>query len=285
MLGTTTLVALLPALAHAWGAPSYDGVRLVWAETFPGSSGTPPNAGNWNTITNIRVNNELQRYTTSTANLQISGGGTLQIVPWRDSQGGWTSGRVESKYTFVPAPGRVTFAEAPIRFGDHPVAHKAGLWPAFWLLGEAIRYGTGWPACGEVDIMETVNGQPTGYGTLHCGSYPGGPCNEPYGLGNPVGFGDQGWHTWRVQWDRTPGDWRDETIRWFLDGNLFGSVSGARVGDQAVWSTLAHSPMFFILNMAVGGDWVRQLSLPPPPQTLTDRLHRLANSDLAARLP
>src|SRR4051812_28934303 len=97
------LLPFLPALAHAWGPPSYGGFNLVWAETFAGGEGTPPNAGNWNTITNIHVNNELQRYTTSTANLQISGGGTLQIVPWRDGRGGWTSGRVESRFTFTPA--------------------------------------------------------------------------------------------------------------------------------------------------------------------------------------
>lgn len=29
-----------------------------------------------------------------------------------------------------------------------------GLWPAFWLLGSSFYKGTGWPFCGEIDILE-----------------------------------------------------------------------------------------------------------------------------------
>jgi len=270
---STLFSAAVPlALVRAWGAPSYSGFNLVWQETFAGTSGTSPNTNTWNIVTNLHVNNEVQTYTSSTANLQLSGGSTLQIVPWRDSSGAWTSGRIESRYTFTPAAGRLTFAEGLIRFGDNPTSNKQGLWPAFWLLGDSERHGTGWPQCGEVDIMETVNGQLTGYGTVHCGSYPGGTCNEPNGIAGNTGIPDQGWHTWRVQFDRRPGDWRSETITWTLDGRQFASVSGSRIGDQAIWGTLAHSPMFFILNMAVGGNWVSRLSfLLSNPHTLCVR--------------
>jgi beta-glucanase (GH16 family) len=241
------LSLLLPSLVQAWGAPGYNGYNLLWQETFAGASGSPPMDYNWFRITNLHVNNEVQEYTTDLRNMQLSGGSTLQIVPWRDAYGRWTSGRIESKGTFTPAPGRVTFAEAAIRFGDSPTNHKQGIWPAFWLLGDAIRRGTGWPLCGEIDILETVNGQTTGYGTVHCGTYPGGPCNEPSGLSGSTGFGDQGWHTWRVAFDLTSGDWRSQSINWYLDGRLFSSVPGSRVGDEGIWSTLAHSPLFVIL--------------------------------------
>jgi hypothetical protein len=36
---------------------------------------------------------------------------------------------------------------------------------------------------------------------------------------------------------------------------VFHQMSGAEIGDQGVWGTLAHSPMFVILNVAVGGNW------------------------------
>src|SRR5690606_10274699 len=99
--------------------------------------------------TDISVNNELQQYTTSNRNLQNSGGETLQIVPWRDGDG-WTSARVESKYTFTPKEGSLTVAEAEIRFGNNNIENKKGFWPAFWLLGDSIRKGTDWPGAGEI---------------------------------------------------------------------------------------------------------------------------------------
>jgi len=239
----------------AWGAPGYGGYRLVWQDDFAGGAGELPNGDNWNMITNLRVNNELQDYTTSNRNLQRSGGSTLQIVPWNEN-GRWTSGRVESKYEFTPEAGRLTMAEARIRFGDNPIANKKGYWPAFWLLGASIRRGTDWPRCGEIDILETVNGQLRGLATVHCDVYPGGICNEPTGRGASTGFPDQGWHNWRVVWDRRNGDWTQQTITWYLNEQQFHQVAGWSIGSEGIWQTLAHSPMYFILNMAVGGDLV-----------------------------
>jgi len=205
----------------------------------------------------LGVNAELETYTSSTKNVQLSGGSTVQLVPWRDAgvQGGWSSGRLESKYTFTPAAGQRTMAEAQIRFGGNAIANKKGIWPAFWTLGDSIRHGTGWPACGEIDILETVNGQLTGYGTMHCDVSPGGICNEFNGIGGNIGIPDQGWHTWRAVWDRTNGDWRAQTITWFMDGRQYHQISGARINNQAVFESVTAKPLFFILNVAVGGGW------------------------------
>ena len=255
----TPLVALLAPLATAFDAPQYQGYNQVWQENFSGTSGSPPNGNNWNIVSgDIGTNNELQTYTSSARNVQCSGGSTLQLVPWRDGSAakGWTSGRVESKYTFTPAPGRRTAAEAQVRFGANDIANKQGFWPAVWLLGDSVHSGTPWPQCGELDIVETVNGQLTGYGTVHCNTSPGGICNEPNGIGGHVGIANQDWHTWRVQFDRTPGSWQDESITWFQDGQQFYQVTGGRIGDQNVWNSLNHSPLYFILNVAVGGNWV-----------------------------
>ncbi len=182
---------LVPGRARGWRAPSYGGLNVVWQDGFTGPGGSSPDGSNWNMVTgNLGVNGELETYSSSTANVQISGGGTVQLVPWRDgsTSGGWTSGRIESTFTFTPGAGRLTVAEAQIRFGDNQPSAKKGLWPAFWLLGDAIRHGTGWPRCGEIDVLETVNGQMTGYGTVHCDSSPGGRCNEPSGLSGSTGF-------------------------------------------------------------------------------------------------
>jgi beta-glucanase (GH16 family) len=253
------LLSLFASLAVAWDAPQYSGYTRVWQSTFGGSSGTSPDQSQWNIITgNLGVNAEWETYSSSTRNLQVSGGNTLQIVPWRDSSvsGGWTSGRVESKYTFTPTAGKRTMGEAQVRFGTASTANKKGIWPAFWLLGDSLRHGTGWPACGELDVLETVNGQLTGYGTVHCDVYPGGICNEGQGIGSTIGIPDQDWHTWRIVWDRTPSSWQGESITWFMDGRQFHQITGSRIGNQNVWNSLCHSPMYFILNVAVGGSWV-----------------------------
>ncbi|CAM1502635.1 Fc.00g074110.m01.CDS01 [Cosmosporella sp. VM-42] len=248
----------LAGITAAWDAPGYSGFNRVWQDNFSGSGGASPNGNNWNIITGyLNVNAELEVYTSSSRNLQLSGGQTLQIVPWKDSSqsGGWTSGRVESKYTFTPQAGKVTRAEAAVRFGTNPTGNKQGIWPAWWMLGDSLRHGTGWPACGELDALETVNGQLTGYGTMHCDVYPGGICNEGTGIGGNIGIPNQDWHTWRVDINRNAGSWQQETITWYMDGQQFHQISGSRINNQNVWNAVAHSPFYFILNVAVGGSW------------------------------
>ncbi len=53
--------------------------------------------------------------------------------------------------------------EGVIRFGSNAQGNKQGMWPAFWMLGESIHHGTPWPQCGELDIMERVNGGFSGF--------------------------------------------------------------------------------------------------------------------------
>ncbi|KAK3379085.1 glycoside hydrolase family 16 protein [Lasiosphaeria ovina] len=252
---SASLLSFLPVLVSAWGAPSYGGYNLVWSDSFAGSGGNLPNQNNWNIIDGyLNVNGELETYRATSKQVQTSGGNTLQIVPWRDGSS-WTSGRIESKYTFSPQAGKRTMAEALIRFGGNDISTKQGIWPAFWLLGDSLRHGTGWPACGELDIMESVNGRLTGYGTMHCDTYPGGICNEPNGRGGNIGIPSQDWQTWRIVWDRTPSAWQSQTITWFLNGQQYWQIRGSDINNQNVWNTVANNPMYFILNVAVGGSW------------------------------
>ena len=250
----------LAAVTHASAPPSYSGYNLIWSDDFAGNGGSFPNTANWNIISGyLGVNDELETYQDSTTEVQLSGGETLQLVPWTDSttEYGWSSGRIESIYTLTPSDGEVTRVEASLQFGTNPTSTKQGLWPAFWMLGDALRTGAAeWPACGELDIMEQVDGVLTGYGTMHCDVDPGGICNEPSGLGASTGIPDQSWHTWRLEWDRTNSNWEDQTITWSLDGTTFHQILGSQIGDSGVWAAVAQSPVYFILNMAVGGDWV-----------------------------
>ncbi|KAI1842848.1 hypothetical protein JX265_002615 [Neoarthrinium moseri] len=238
--------------------PSIPGYHIKWSDAFAGNSGMLPDESKWEIIDRyLNVNNEQETYKKNSKNIQRSGGGTLQLVPWKDGSAphGWSSGRIESHYTFTPVAGGKTLAEAKIRFGSAAIANKQGIWPAFWILGDKLRHGGSWPACGELDILETVNGKLTGYGTVHGGTYPGGIFNEPNGIQGHIEIPNQGWHVWRMVWDRSHGSWRDETITWFMDGKQFHQISGSRINDEQAWGVLCHSPLYFILNVAVGGGW------------------------------
>ena len=255
-----TFLATMAAVASAWQAPQYNGYSRVWQATFMGPRGTLPHPNNWNIIEgDENHNNEFQRFTSSTQNVLFSGSDTLQIIPRRDSKApnGWTSARIESKYTILPRDGKITRIESSLRLAGNPRERKQGIWPAFWMLADTYRKGLAeWPGCGEIDIMENINGQPVGHATTHCDVYPGGRCNEPSGLSSGVTLADNQYHVWRVEFDRTKRDFNDQTITWFMDGAQFHKITGRIVGDAAVWATLAQNPMYIILNVAVGGNWV-----------------------------
>lgn len=269
ILATLTF-SLLPYLAMAdnYDPPTYAGYTLLWSDTFSGSAGASPSTSTWNIVTGyLGVNDELEEYTSSNANLQLSGGSTLQIVPQADAAStyGWTSARIESVGSWTPASGLVTRVEAIIDFGTNPASEKQGFWPAFWLLAESYRTGAAsWPGCGELDILETIDGILTGYGTAHCGD----ECDDDNayeGLAGTVAIPDNSWHTWRLEWDRTSGNWETETIKWSMDGTDFQTLTGSSF-DESVWTNLAHSPYYIILNMAVGGSWVSFSFARTPPQ-------------------
>jgi hypothetical protein len=246
----------------------------------------PGGPANWGT-------NEVQAY--SASNVAISPARTLRITP-TNAGGRWTSARIETRpeHDFACGAGRRLRMEAVLRAGDG--RGQAGIWHAFWALGSAYRgrYNN-WPSVGEIDIIETLNGLPTAWQTLHCGpTASGGPCHETDGISSTTTLSRGSWHTVAVEIDRTnqDGDWRGERISWLVDGvvtftgkvcllvetlcrsedNLLMRccvVTGATVGDATAWEALARSKKFLLLNVAVGGSFpdAIQKSRTPNAQT------------------
>jgi beta-glucanase (GH16 family) len=65
----------------------------------------------------------------------------------------------------------------PVRYGliqaRIKIPRARGIWPAFWMLGQDIGQ-SGWPGCGEIDVMEHFGtGPATVYGTVHGPGYSG----------------------------------------------------------------------------------------------------------------
>lgn len=248
--------SLTSVAAQSDAAPNYPNYTQIWTDSFTGTQGNLPSTTDWNIVTgSLGVNNELEEYSNSNENIRLSGGSTLQIIPRRNASvtTGWTSGRIESTASWAPQGGVVTRVEALVSFGTNAISTKQGMWPAFWMLGQSLREGQDWPGCGELDIFEGVNGILTGHGTVHCGA----ECNDSGGggLGESVDFPDQLWHTWRLEWDRTSGNWATETIKWSMDDQVYHTITGGEFTEDT-WGKLAHEPYYIILNLAVGGSWV-----------------------------
>ncbi|SCO56912.1 related to endo-1,3-beta-glucanase [Fusarium fujikuroi] len=268
ILFPTIMLCFFAATGTAWDAPDIPGFRIMWHDNFNGPSGYLPDLSKWNIQHGYQdLNGDHQEYRASPENVHVMDG-SLHIHPWRDPTAakGWTSGRIESTYTFTPAPGVKTIVQAGISLGFAPNGRKFGIWPAFWLLGDSHRTGGPiWPACGELDIMEHVNGEHETYAAIHCDKSPGGICKEKKGITGSHYHPNSatGLATYKVVIDRTPAMWQYESVSFYVGDELFHTITGGHIGNQEVWKTIAQNKMFIILNVAVGGDW------PGPPSPFT----------------
>jgi beta-glucanase (GH16 family) len=133
---------------------------------------------------------------------------------------------------------------------------ETGMWPAFWLLGANVD-DVGWPACGEIDVMEGKGRLPDWTsGAIHRGPTPQENRITVAEYTLPTGNFHDTWHQVAVEWE--PGE-----IRWYVDDALF-QTAAPRPGDaEAYWPFDAGHPFFIILNLAVGG-WFDPGHPPPP---------------------
>ena len=183
----------------------------------------------------------------------------------------WTSGRIRTQRTFRVPVGSELMVTASIRQPGPGNGNGTGYWPAFWLLGPGA-----WPAHGEIDILEDVNGLDQHSRVMDCGNLTErdpdgtfGPCHEPNGVGSgpqPCPGCQQGYHTYTVIVDRR--DTAHQQVRWYLDGHQFFSVSESRVGAAAWQSAFGHG-FAIILDLAMGGFYPDAICHCTAPATAT----------------
>jgi len=160
------------------------------------------------------------------------------------------SGSIEAKTYFLHGSMEV---RARLPSGD-------GLWPAIWLLGNDQK--TRWPACGEIDLMEVANKDPTGSkATLHYGPVGGGSINLHFGNTPKVALKSE-FHTWKIIRTR-------EVIVMLFDGEEFGRKTRSQIDatNYANSDTMFDAPMRLVLNVAVGGQFTGIGNQPPNMET------------------
>ena len=229
---TTTTVTPTQPVKTDTTATTPTTYTMVWSDEF---NGTAVDSTNWTFETgSLGVNNEKEYYQGQNATVA---NGNLVITAKQESVGGfpYTSARMNTARKVNATYGRI---EARIKL---PMG--AGLWPAFWMLGANINSGVAWPGCGEIDIMEHVNADSVIYGTMHWSS-GGGLTN--YGLTTTTS--PSGYHIYAIDWDTN-------SIRWYVDNNLYATGS---IANNVNSTDAFHKPFFIILNLAVAGDFPGQ---------------------------
>lgn len=226
---------------------SYPGYTLAWNDEFSGAS---LDLNTWNQETGNGTggwgNNELEYYTNSNKNTFISNG-NLVIEARKEQVSGfnYTSGRMttQNKKSF-------TFGRIDIR-AKLPVGK--GIWPALWMLGNNIT-NVGWPACGEIDIMELIGTYPGRvHATMHWKAASGGHDSKGSQYNLSSGDFSQQFHVYSTVWSM-------DTIKCYVDDQLYLTVTKT---DAGAGNYPFNAPHFFIFNVAVGGDW------PGPPDANT----------------
>ena len=197
-----------------------------------------PNGGSW-------YNGEMQHYTDRTENSYVSDG-TLKIRALREAytSGGinksFTSARLNSKFAF-------TYGRVEVRA---KLPSAGGTWPALWTLGTNIdetgnyfgdQYGSvGWPACGEIDIMEQRGwDKNNSLGYFHWGNTQTG-AYQTEGSTIPNPGSTEEFHLYILEWD-------EEYMRIYVDETLVHELSNT--ADKPY-----DNPHYLLLNIAMGGN-------------------------------
>ncbi len=131
-------------------------------------------------------------------------------------------------------PGRLEFRAK--------VPKAKGAWPAIWTM-HVNQYG--WPANGEIDILEHISQEPnTCYSIFRWGA---NGTNQEHKVVRTTHLPDysQNFHTYILEWD-------EDTMRILIDDNEVGRIDMAAAnypnGDNPL-----KTPCYIIMNTAIGG--------------------------------
>lgn len=262
-VGMLTLSARLdrPTTPEPSGPVALEAPHLVWADEFEGAEGTPPDPARWDYDLggNGWGNGELQSYTRRPENSALDGAGHLRVTARRERYSGadgvrrdFTSARLVTRDRYEFRYGRL---EARVK-----LPRGQGLWPAAWMVGANME-DVGWPASGEIEVMESINGMTATLGSLKGPRRDGGywATGDTKDVSSPL---SEDFHVYRV-------DWTAEGITHYLDGEPFYTTRREDIPADGTW--VFDRDFYLILNVAVGG-WAGPPteSVPLPQSMLVD---------------
>lgn len=212
--------------------------KLAWSDEFNYTGLPDSTKWSYDVGGNGWGNRELEYYTKADTANAVVRNGHLYLTARKEQKAnnGYTSARLVTKTKGDWLYGRIE-VRAILPAGR-------GLWPAIWMLSTDWKYG-GWPASGEVDIMENVGYMPDSiFGSVHTKSFnhvihtqvtKGLYLKDPY----------TAFHVYAIEWDA-------QEIRFFVDGNVYSTFHNTGKGF-AEWPF--DQRFHLLLNIAVGGGW------------------------------
>ena len=208
--------------------------KLLWSDEFDYKG--LPDSTKWNfQVGKARANNEPQWYTKNLKNVEVADGNLTITVLKEEIEGEkrYTSARINTRGKYEFTYGRIE-ARAKLPKGR-------GVWPAFWTLGLT----GGWPACGEIDIMEYWGHDAnTVASNVHTRDYNH---TKGTGRGGKTVYQDpwKDFHIYAVEW-------YPERMDFYIDDNMFWSckTKGEGIGE---WPF--NAPQYMILNLALWNNW------------------------------
>jgi beta-glucanase (GH16 family) len=250
ILVVKTRIAIFFLLIIGGAAIAAEGWKLVWSDEFD-KPGTPDPA-KWGYENGFVRNGEQQYYTRDRKeNARVEDG--MLVIEARKEQfrnpsyntNRPSSGRNREFAEYTSASlttrGKASWAHGRIEVRAKLPAGR-GTWPAIWTLG---TNQVGWPACGEIDIMEFVGFDP---GVIHANIH-----TTKYNHVKKTGKGSQTtipdatseFHVYAMEWDSSQMDF-------FVDGKKYFTYRNEGSG-VAAWPY--DSDQYLILNLAIGGSW------------------------------
>lgn len=215
-----------------------EGYTLVWNDEFNDGTTLSPSAWTHEVQRQGWVNNELQNYVDGsydgTRVTEIKDG-KLIITAFKAKDGKVYSGRVYANknkgYTYG-------YFEARLK-----LPKGKGTWPAYWMM--PVQF-TGWPGCGEIDIMEEVGADPNQCSSsIHCQAY-NHPNNTQKTAAKYIAGAQDEFHIYALEWS-------EDGIRTYIDGVQLFRFDNDKKGNHDTWPFTV--PFYPIFNLAWGGDW------------------------------
>lgn len=231
--------------------------RCVWSEEFNYEG--KPDSTIWSYEQGFVRNHELQWYRSENAN--VSNGiltitAQKELIPnpyYSKNSEDWRKNREFAEYTSACIKTR---GSREFQYGRFEICAKipvaSGAWPAIWTLGTSMP----WPSCGEIDVMEyyRIEDVPhilanTAWGTDQPGKAQWNTQTIPF---SRLTDRDSAWadkfHIWRMDWD-------EETIRLYLDDELFNEtlLENTQNGSIGNYTCPFRQPHYLLLNLAIGG--------------------------------
>ncbi len=213
---------------------------LVWQDEFDYSGLPDSNRWSFDTAGNARGwgNKEAQYYTANRLENAMVKDGKLFITARKEEYAGhkYTSARLRTK-----GKGDWLYGKIAVRA---KLPDGRGLWPAIWMLPTDWVYG-GWPASGEIDIMENVGFDPdTIHAAIHTKAYNHITGTQKHGK---ISIPDNrtAFHVYSVEWDTA-------RITVFVDDTPYFTYRKEGQGYE-VWPF--DRRFHLLLNVAVGGTW------------------------------